>query len=460
MINLSHCSGKSYYVIGLGKTGKSVLQSLSAAGAIVSLWDDDMDILNSVGGSNYSIIDPQSVNIPEFDSIILSPGINENMEPYSDLIECARKNDVPIICDVQLFMNELDSRNLSNKVIMITGTNGKSTTTMLLCHLLESLGYDVQTGGNLGNKCVLEFDFHQNNRIFLIEMSSFQIALCPNIKPHIGILLNITPDHIDRHKSFENYKNIKFNMFGKQDINDFSIVENNTFQNFSSSANNLRGKIILFAHSISKPNDILEVIDKSRSESSTKYELNEGIVLNSKTNLANLAACVACMQIIGHSWNEYSQALNTFRGLEHRVELVTRLNKVSYINDSKATNAAASKGALQSFKNIFWILGGIEKYGGLSDITENLGNVKKAYLIGTAAESFSEILSNVNISNEVCGTLRKAIINSTKDALTLSEEATILFSPACSSYDQFSNFAERGNKFREIVGEIKETHAN
>ena len=141
MINLSHCSGKSYYVIGLGKTGKSVLQSLSAAGAIVSLWDDDMDILNSVGGSNYSIIDPQSVNIPEFDSIILSPGINENMEPYSDLIECARKNDVPIICDVQLFMDELDSRNLSNKVIMITGTNGKSTTTMLLCHLLESLGY-------------------------------------------------------------------------------------------------------------------------------------------------------------------------------------------------------------------------------------------------------------------------------------------------------------------------------
>ncbi len=325
---------------------------------------------------------------------------------------------------------------------------------------MESLGYDVQIGGNLGNKCVLEFDFHKADRIFVIEMSSFQIALCPNIKPNIGILLNITADHIDRHKSFENYKNIKFSMFGKQDTNDFSIIENNTFQDFGSLDSNLRGKIVLFEHLISKPNDILEVIDKSRSESPIKYELNEGIVLNSKTNLANLAACVACMQIMGHSWNEYSQALNTFRGLEHRVELVTRLNKVSYINDSKATNAAASKGALQSFTNIFWILGGIEKYGGLSDITENLGNVKKAYLIGTAAESFSEILSNINISNEVCGTLRKAISNSTKDALTLSEEATILFSPACSSYDQFSNFVERGNKFKEIVGEIKETHAN
>ena len=238
------------------------------------------------------------------------------------------------------------------------------------------------------------------------------------------------------------------------------LIENNTFQNFGSSESNLRGKIVLFAHLISKPNDVLEVIDKSRTESSTKYELNEGIVINSKTNLANLAACVACMQIMGHNWDEYSQALNNFQGLEHRVELATRLNKVSYINDSKATNAAASKGALQSFKNIFWILGGIEKCGGLSDIINNLGNVKKAYLIGTAAESFSEILSNVNISNEVCGTLRKAIINSTKDALTLSEEATILFSPACSSYDQFSNFAERGNKFKEIVREIKEKHAN
>lgn len=460
MIHLTHCSGKSYYVIGLGKTGKSVLQSLSAAGAMISLWDDNMDILNSVGGSNFSIIDPQSVNVSEFDSIILSPGINENVEPYSDLIECARKNGVPIICDVQLFMDELDSRNLGNKVIMITGTNGKSTTTMLLCHLMESLGYDVQIGGNLGNKCVLEFDFHKTDRIFVIEMSSFQIALCPNIKPNIGILLNITADHIDRHKSFENYKNIKFSMFGKQDTNDFSIIEKNTFQDFGSLDSNLRGKIVLFEHLISKPNDILEVIDKSRSESPIKYELNEGIVLNSKTNLANLAACVACMQIMGHSWNEYSPALNTFRGLEHRVELVTRLNKVSYINDSKATNAAASKGALQSFTNIFWILGGIEKYGGLSDITENLGNVKKAYLIGTAAESFSEILSNVNISNEVCRTLRNAIRHSTKDALTLSEEATILFSPACSSYDQFSNFVERGNKFKEIVGEIKETHAN
>jgi UDP-N-acetylmuramoylalanine--D-glutamate ligase len=460
MIHLSHCSGKSYYVIGLGKTGKSVLQSLSAAGAMVSLWDDNMDILNSIGESNFSIKDPQSVDVSEFDSIILSPGINENIEPYSDLIECARKNNVPIICDVQLFMDELDIRNLGNKVIMITGTNGKSTTTVLLCHLLDSLGYDVQIGGNLGNKCVLEFDFHKADRIFVIEMSSFQIALCPNVKPHIGILLNITADHIDRHKSFENYKKIKFSMFGKQDTNDFSIIEKNTFQDFGSLDSNLRGKIVLFEHLISKPNDILEVIDKSRSESSTKYELNEGIVLNSKTNLENLAACVACMQIMGHSWNEYSQALNTFRGLEHRVELVTRLNKVSYINDSKATNAAASKGALQSFKNIFWILGGIEKYGGLSDITENLGNVKKAYLIGTAAESLSETLSNVNISNEVCGTLRNAITNSTKDALTLSEEATILFSPACSSYDQFSNFAERGNKFKEIVGEIKETHAN
>jgi len=460
MIDLTHCSGKSYYVIGLGKTGKSVLQSLSAAGAMISLWDDNMDILNSVGGSNFSIIDPQSVNVSEFDSIILSPGINENVEPYSDLIECARKNGIPIICDVQLFMDELDSRNLRNKVIMITGTNGKSTTTMLLCHLMESLGYDVQIGGNLGNKCVLEFDFHKTDRIFVIEMSSFQIALCPNIKPNIGILLNITADHIDRHKSFENYKNIKFSMFGKQDTNDFSIIEKNTFQDFGSLDSNLRGKIVLFEHLISKPNDILEVIDKSRSESPIKYELNEGIVLNSKTNLANLAACVACMQIMGHSWNEYSPALNTFRGLEHRVELVARLNKVSYINDSKATNAAASKGALQSFTNIFWILGGIEKYGGLSDITENLGNVKKAYLIGTAAESFSEILSNVNISNEVCRTLRNAISNSTKDALTLSEEATILFSPACSSYDQFSNFVERGNKFKEIVGEIKKTHAN
>ena len=460
MINLSHCSGKSYYIIGLGKTGKSVLQSLTNTGAMVSLWDDNSDILDSFRGNNFSIIHPLSADVSEFDSIILSPGINENVEPYSDLIECAKKNDVPIICDVQLFMDELDSRNSSNKVIMITGTNGKSTTTMLLCHLLESLGYDVQIGGNLGNKCVLEFDFHKTDRIFVIEMSSFQIALCPNIKPNIGILLNITADHIDRHKSFENYKNIKFSMFGKQDTNDFSIIEKNTFQDFRSLDSNLRGKIVLFEHLISKPNDILEVIDKSRSESPIKYELNEGIVLNSKTNLANLAACVACMQIMGHSWNEYSQALNTFRGLEHRVELVTRLNKVSYINDSKATNAAASKGALQSFKNIFWILGGIEKYGGLSDITENLGNVKKAYLIGTAAESFSETLSNVNISNEVCGTLRNAITNSTKDALTLSEEATILFSPACSSYDQFSNFAERGNKFKEIVGEIKETHAN
>jgi len=460
MINLSHCSGKSYYIIGLGKTGKSVLQSLTAAGAMVSLWDDNMDILDDARGGNFSIIDPQSANISEFDSIILSPGINENIRPYRDLIECAKKNSIPIICDIQLFMDELNKRNFSNKVIMITGTNGKSTTTMLLCHLLESLGYDVQIGGNLGNKCVLEFDLHKRNRIFLIEMSSFQIALCPNIKPNIGILLNITADHIDRHKSFENYKNIKFSMFAKQDINDFSIVDNSTFQNFGSSVSNLRGKIILFAHLISKPNSILEVIDKSCSESSTKYELNEGIVLNLKTNLANLAACVACMQIMGHSWNEYSQALNTFHGLEHRVELVTRLNKVSYINDSKATNAAASKAALQSFKNIFWILGGIEKYGGLSDITENLGNVKKAYLIGTAAESFSEILSNVNIKNEICGTLRKAIINSTNDALNLSEEATILFSPACSSYDQFSNFAERGYKFKEIVREIKETHAN
>lgn len=463
MISLTHRKNQKIFVLGLGLSGKSTVNSLCSGGALVHAWDDNADIRKTYSEFKKILINPDEINIKDYDAIILSPGINfKNPIPHS-LVKHARLKNVPILGDIQLFMDELYKRNLKNKVIMVTGTNGKSSTVMLIDHLMKGLNETVQVGGNIGTRSVLEFDLTNEDTIFIIEISSYQIELCHNIKPHIAILLNISPDHIDRHGTFMNYVDIKFDLFSHQDENDFAILglDGGIISNTIDSKQ-IRAKRICFVNQYYSKYHYKN--DNSKTEKTLYIEKNGGNLqysleltgsMNRTINIENISASVACMETLGFQYSEYLSYFQTFKSLKHRSEYIGTHNNIDFINDSKATNAFASKIAIQSFTNVFWILGGIKKYGGIDEIKDSFQNIEKAYLIGQAADSFRDCLMSCGIKYEVCGTLDIALNSAIRDANYIPTKATVLFSPACASFDQFANFEERGNKFCELVNNIK-----
>ena len=294
-------------------------------------------------------------------------------------------------------------------------------------------------------------------------ISSYQIELCHNIKPHIAILLNISPDHIDRHGTFMNYVDIKFDLFSHQDENDFAILglDGGIISNTIDSKQ-IRAKKICFVNQYYSKYHYKN--DNSKTEKTLYIEKNGRNIqysleligsMNRTINIENISASVACMETLGFHYSEYLSYFQTFKSLKHRSEYIGTHNNIDFINDSKATNAFASKIAIQSFTNVFWILGGIKKYGGIDEIKDSFQNIEKAYLIGQAADSFRDCLMSCGIENEVCGTLDIALNSAFRDANYMPTKATVLFSPACASFDQFANFEERGNKFCELVNNIK-----
>ncbi|MDG2187385.1 MAG: UDP-N-acetylmuramoyl-L-alanine--D-glutamate ligase [Hyphomicrobiales bacterium] len=463
MISLTHRKNQKIFVLGLGLSGRSTVNSLIKGGAEVYAWDDNQNIRKTYSDTNNIITDPDEINIIDYDAIILSPGINfNNLSPHR-IVNLAKNYKIPILGDIQLFMDELKERNLSNKVIMVTGTNGKSTTVMLIYHLLKKLRNDVQVGGNIGSRSVLEFDISNEDTIFIIEISSYQIELCQNIEPNIAILLNISPDHLDRHGSFKNYINIKFDLFSGQGKDDYAIfgLDGGVISE-TIGLKEIQAKTIFIDNPSCKDSlkenenyDGEKTIYFEKNKEKYKYLLEYEGFLNNTTNIENIAAAVACMEALDFRYQNYVSYFKTFKNLKHRAEHVLTYNKIDFINDSKATNAFASRLAIQSYKNIFWILGGIKKYGGISEIKDSFYNIKKAYLIGHAAESFSDFLISCGIENEICHTLDIAFIRAIRDARAISSKATVLLSPACASFDQYRNFEERGNKFCNLINNMK-----
>ena len=222
MVPLTHRNNQKIFVLGLGLSGNSAIRALEKGGSIVSAWDDDDLVRNNYIESGRNLTNPKDISIEDFNALILSPGIDIKKSPQRDFIYEARKKKIPIISDIQLFMDEVSHRGRDNKIIMLTGTNGKSTTAMMIYHILKKLGKKVQVGGNIGTRGVLDFDLSNEAITFIIELSSYQIELSPNIKPDIAMLLNISPDHLDRHGSMREYINIKFDIFKQQDKNDIS----------------------------------------------------------------------------------------------------------------------------------------------------------------------------------------------------------------------------------------------
>ena len=452
MIPLTHCKNKKIFVLGLGLSGDSAIRALEEGGAVISAWDDEYQVRKKNIGQGRNIINPQEVSMEDLDAVILSPGIDTEKSPQKRFICEAKRKKKPVICDVQLFMDEITHRNRNDKIIMLTGTNGKSTTVMMIYHILKKLGKNVQVGGNIGSRGVLDFELDTRDIIFIIELSSYQIELSPDIKPDIAMLLNISPDHLDRHGSMDKYTSIKFDIFKNQNEDDVSIIglDGDTISN-ELKKRNFESNLITYRDNNAGENKIAELYCDGKV---IKYNIQEQLNSRMITHPANITACVACLYAMKIDYNFYCAYFDSFRGLRHRNEFIQEYKNIQYINDSKATNADATKQALTLYDNIYWILGGIEKHGGISQITGYFSQIKKAYLIGESADSLGITLLHSKIDYENCITLRNAIKKSTDDAEKSKSKITILFSPSCASFDQYKNFEERGMEFTNIVREL------
>lgn len=454
MIPITALKDKTVALFGLGGSGIATAKAIVAGGARIIAWDDNPDSVARAQSAGIATGDLRQADWSQFAVFVLSPGVPLTHPQPHWSVDLARAAGVEIIGDVELFVRERNHIAPDCPFIAITGTNGKSTTTALIAHIIKATGRDMQLGGNIGT-AILTLEPPCADRFYVVECSSYQIDLAPSLNPTAGILLNLTPDHLDRHGSMENYAAIKERLVAASGTAIIGIDD----AYCQAIADRLHGAGIRVVRiSKEKHLDRGYFADGAKLLWAQDGEIDEiasleGIgSLRGAHNAQNaLAAIVACLSA-GLSREEIHAGLKSFPGLAHRMEQVGRRGKVLFVNDSKATNAEATAPALSSFpQNIYWIVGGVPKAGGINSLTAFFPRVAKAYLIGEAAAQFAATLGGA-VPFEISDTLAAAVAHAAGDAGNdAAPEPVVLLSPACASFDQFQSFEKRGDAFRDVV---------
>jgi UDP-N-acetylmuramoylalanine--D-glutamate ligase len=463
MTPVSTFAGKTVAVFGLGRSGLAACRALLAGGATVVAADDTPRSREAAAAAGLRVEDLAVADWSRFAALVLAPGVPlTHPRPHWTVVK-AKAAGVEVIGDVELFCRERAASCPDAPFVAITGTNGKSTTTALIAHILRSAGRDAQMGGNIGT-AILELEPPARDRVHVIEMSSFQIELTPSLAPSIGVLLNISPDHLDRHGTMEHYAALKARLVetaqravvGADDEMCRDIAERLRLAG--------RGQVDLVSARERVANGWYAVGTELVAGAPWTGPLGTfadlaGIgSLRGRHNLQNALAASACALILGVLPGELAAALGTFPGLPHRLEEIGRVGQALFINDSKATNADSTATALAVFeRDLFWILGGKPKEGGITSLEPFFPRIAKAYLIGEATEEFAATLAS-KVPHERCGTLDVALAAAADDAAASvaggASEPVVLLSPACASYDQFPNFEVRGDRFRALVAAL------
>lgn len=457
MIPAHSFKGRTVGLFGLGGSGIATALSLKEGGANVVAWDDNPESVERAVAAGVPTGNLRESDWQHFASFVLSPGVPLTHPKPHWTVELARGAGVEIIGDVELFGRERAAAAPDAPFIAITGTNGKSTTTALTAHILKAAGRDAQMGGNIG-RAVMTLDPPTPDRFYVVECSSYQIDLAPSIHPTAGILLNLTPDHLDRHGTIQHYASIKECLVAGSDTAIVGVDDVYCAQ-IADRLEKAGKDVVRISKRLALPDGYFAEGTNLMEAKGGRFErigFLEGIgSLRGQHNAQNaLAAVVACLKV-GLDLGEIQSGLETFPGLAHRMEQVGRKGRVLFVNDSKATNADAAAPALNSFPRIYWIAGGLPKEGGIESLRSLFPRVAKAYLIGEAAPAFSATLGET-VPYEISGTLEAAVNHAAKDAAAdNSGEAVVLLSPACASFDQFKNFEVRGDAFREAVRAIE-----
>jgi UDP-N-acetylmuramoylalanine--D-glutamate ligase len=456
MIPATSFAGKRVAVFGLGVSGLATVNALAAGGAEVAAWDDKGDSVAAAIAAGVRTVDLREADWRAFDSLVLAPGVPlTHPEPHWT-VKRAEQADIEIIGDIEIFCRERRRHVPKAPFVAITGTNGKSTTTALIAHILKSTGRDVQLGGNIGT-AILSLEPPASGRYHVVECSSFQIDLAPSIDPSVGVFLNITPDHLDRHGTIGNYAAIKARLVAAADTAVIAVDDNWTQAVADRLALSGRNVVRVSARRPLTSGVYAEkgALSVAEDGASRRIAVLDGIgSLRGQHNAQNAAAAAAAARALGLRSAEIAEGLGSFPGLPHRMEEVGRRGRVLFVNDSKATNADAAAKALSSFSRIYWIAGGRAKEGGIASLTEFFPRIAKAYLIGEAAEDFAATLGG-DVPHEMAGTLEAATRAAAADAdRDRAAEPVVLLSPACASYDQFQNFEKRGDAFRGLVAAL------
>jgi len=465
MIKAGTFKGKTIAVFGLGRTGITAALSLKAGGATVLAWDDNEKTVNCAEEQGVPVADLSKADWSEIDELVLSPGVPDHLpKPHWTAVK-AKAASVPIICDIEIFAREVMARAPENrpKIIAVTGTNGKSTTTTLIGHVLSACGRDAQIGGNIG-RGVLDLDSMHSGTYYVLELSSYQLERTTSLKANVAVFLNLTPDHLDRHGDMDKYEGAKRRIFLNQTKADTVVigVDNAEGKRICSELKVANGRrIIPISGRKSLGHGVCALKGKLYCSQGRKgvevADLNNAKALEGMHNWQNAAAAYAAVSAFGIDAQSIGDAILSFPGLEHRMETVGEIVRVRFVNDSKATNADAARQALGSYQNIFWIAGGQAKSDGIDPLSPLFENLEKAYLIGEAAPSFHKTLSKANVENKVSGTLEMAVLCALRDALNSNvKNPIVLLSPACASFDQFKNFEVRGDAFRDQVKHLSD----
>ena len=463
MIKAKTFQGQALAVFGLGRTGITAALSLAKGGADVWAWDDNEAVRNVAAEQGVNLKDLKKADWSVFEALVLSPGVPDKLPKAHWSAKKARASNVPIICDIEIFAREVAARPESQcpKIIAITGTNGKSTTTALIGHILNACGKDAEIGGNIG-RGVLDLDKMHAGKYYVIELSSYQLERTQSLRANAAVFLNLTPDHLERHGDMAGYEAAKIRIFNNQTPEDTAVigVDNEETRRLYSELTAKNGRRIIPVSAKKSLGRGISVMNaKLYCNLSGKChdicDISQATALEGKHNHQNAAAAYAAVQSLGVDSKAIGEAILSFPGLAHRMETIGSAGPVRFVNDSKATNADAAKQALKSYDNIYWVAGGVAKSGGIEPLAKHFPNITKAYLIGEAAPDFHKTLTKKKVEHKVSGTLEKAILCATRDAMQSGKaNPIVLLSPACASFDQFKNFETRGEAFREHTSRI------
>jgi UDP-N-acetylmuramoylalanine--D-glutamate ligase len=456
LIPVTSFAGKTVAVFGLGGSGLASCHALKAGGAEVVASDDGIERLAEAATAGFLTANLRKVNWSNFAALVLTPGAPLTHPAPHWSVLMARQAGVEVIGDIELFCRERQRHAPDAPFVAITGTNGKSTTTALIAHLMRFAGYDTQMGGNIGYP-ILSLEPPRKGRVHVIEMSSYQIDLTPSLDPTVGILINVSEDHIDRHGTLEHYAAVKERLVaGVQSQGTAIVGVDDIWCRASADRIEQAGKRVVRV-SVKNPLPDGIFVDHEtvwRASGGARSEVAKigGIgSLRGLHNAQNAACASACALALGVSTDVLQKGLRSFPGLAHRMEQVGRRGHVLFVNDSKGTNADATAHALSSFGDIYWIAGGKPKAGGITSLAEYFPRIRKAYLIGEAAPEFAATLGK-GVPHEISQTLDVAVASAARDAEASGlREAVVLLSPACASFDQYRNFEIRGAKFRDLV---------
>ena len=463
MITARAFAGKHYAVLGLARSGLATVEALLASGARVTAWDDDAEARKKIlpvhgevaakltegvshaapplhhaphgppprAGEDLQIADFTASDLTQFDSIIVTPGLPLIHHPIA---QRAKDAGVAIIGDIELFARAR-AELPPHKVVGITGTNGKSTTTALIHHVLHTAGVPSLMGGNIGLPILSQEPLPEGG-VYVLELSSYQIDLTQSLDCDVAVLLNITPDHLDRYDNFEAYAASKYRLFAMQKEG-LAVALGQTLFDF--------GPVETGSGSVCLIEDVLD------SKFPQLLDRRQFPTLQGSHNHDNMLAAIAVCNHLGLGVEQIREGLATYPGLPHRMERIRERHGVVFVNDSKATNTDAATPALSAFERVRWIVGGRAKDNSLGGTARHLDHVVAAYTIGEAGPMFARLLREAGVAVIECETLENAVKRAAEDS---QPGETVLLSPASASFDQFRDFEERGDRFRDLVGAL------